>query len=295
MKPLFRTARANFLTLSVTLVAAGAAAGAYEGSFLWSRTLLALVGLVALHAAVNALNEASDMYRGIDLMTRPTPFSGGTGTLPSGAVSVRATVAFGLALSGIGLVVGLVLLREVGRPLVPFLVLGAISVLAYTDLFARMGVGEIFAGLGLGLLPVAGTALVQGGRLGPAALAAGVPAFLMTFNLLFLNEFPDEAADRAGGRRNLVLLLGRPKAAILYSLLGLLVPVWLVWAWLAGWLPGIALIAAIPSIFLVRPLRWALVRPNEEVPLPALASNVIWNLSTNVVLAAALLVAAWRR
>ena len=32
------------------------------------------------------------------------------------------------------------------------------------------------------------------------ALAAGVPAFLMTFNLLFLNEFPDEEADRAGGR-----------------------------------------------------------------------------------------------
>ena len=94
--------------------------------------------------------------------------------------------------------------------------LGAVSVLIYTQVFARTGVGEVFAGLGLGLLPVVGTALVQRGTIGPAAWAAGVPAFLMTFNLLLLNEFPDEKADRAGGRLNLVLLLGRSRAALVY-------------------------------------------------------------------------------
>ena len=72
--------------LSVTLVATGAAAGAYEGGFRWSRTFLALVGLVALHAAVDALNEVSDMRRGIDLNTRRTPFSGGSGTLPTNSL-----------------------------------------------------------------------------------------------------------------------------------------------------------------------------------------------------------------
>ncbi len=30
----------------------------------------------------------------------------------------------------------------------------------------------------------------------PAAWSAALPAFLMTFNLLLLNEFPDEEADR---------------------------------------------------------------------------------------------------
>jgi 1,4-dihydroxy-2-naphthoate polyprenyltransferase len=295
LKAFVGIARGNFLVLSVTLVAAGAAAGAYEDGFRWSRTMLALVGLVALHASVNALNEASDMRRGIDLHTRRTPFSGGSGTLPSGALSWQTALIFGLATAALGLVIGLILLAAVGRPLVPFLVLGAVSVLAYSDLFARLGVGEVFAGLGLGLLPVAGTALVQDGRLGAAGLAAGVPAFLMTFNLLFLNEFPDEEADRAGGRRNLVLLLGRQKAAILYSLLGLLVPAWLVWAWLSGWLPAVALIAVVPSLLLAKPLQWAFTSPNEEVPIPALASNVIWNLATNVVLAAAFVVAAWRR
>jgi 1,4-dihydroxy-2-naphthoate octaprenyltransferase len=43
--------------------------------------VLALIGLVALHAAVNAFNEASDMRSGIDLQTTRTPFSGGSGSM----------------------------------------------------------------------------------------------------------------------------------------------------------------------------------------------------------------------
>ena len=82
-------ARAPFLLLPVTLVALGAAAGASDGAFDVTRTLLALVGLVALHVAVNAFNEVSDFRSGIDLETERTPFSGGSGTLPSGALEVR--------------------------------------------------------------------------------------------------------------------------------------------------------------------------------------------------------------
>ena len=60
-------ARAPFLLLPPTLVAAGAAAAAWDGAFSWARTLLALIGLVSLHMAVNILNEWSDMRTGIDL------------------------------------------------------------------------------------------------------------------------------------------------------------------------------------------------------------------------------------
>ena len=82
-------ARANFLLLPFTLVAVGAAAAAFDGDFNLLHTLLALVGLVGLHVAVNALNEVSDFRRGIDLETVRTPFSGGSGTLPSGALQPR--------------------------------------------------------------------------------------------------------------------------------------------------------------------------------------------------------------
>ncbi len=284
-------ARVPFLLLPVTLVASGAAAAAYDGHFSWSRAVVALVGLVALHVAVNVLNEWSDMRTGIDLHTRRTPFSGGSGTLPAGAISSRAALVFGLAAAAVGLAIGVWFLTQVGWVLLPVMIVGAVCVLAYTDVLARIGVGEIAAGLGLGGLPVIGTALVQDGTLGPAAVAAAVPATLMTFNLLLLNEFPDEEADRAGGRRNLVLLLGRRGAAHTYAGAALLTPVAIVAAVIMGVLPEYALAAVLPSALLKEPLRWAFTDPLSPVPIPALGANVGWNLATNLFLAGSLALA----
>jgi 1,4-dihydroxy-2-naphthoate octaprenyltransferase len=191
-------ARAPFLLLPVTLVIAGTGAAAHLGSANWFRAGLALVGMLGVHIAVNALNEASDYRTGIDLKTQRTPFSGGSGTLPGGRLSHGKAVATGLVGGAIGIVVGIYFLTVIGWPLVPILVVGAVAVFAYTDVLARGFVGEVFAGLGLGALPVLGTALVQTGTYDSAAIAASLPAFFMTFNLLLLNEFPDEQADREG-------------------------------------------------------------------------------------------------
>jgi len=287
-------ARAPFLLLPFTLVAVGAAAAAYDDRASVRASVLALVGLVALHAAVNAFNEASDMRSGIDLQTRRTPFSGGSGTLPSGAIPVREAVWVGVAGATIGLAIGVYFLTQVGWwPLIGVMAIGALAVLIYTQVFARTGVGEIFAGLGLGLLPVVGTALVQRGTIGRAAWAAGVPAFLMTFNLLLLNEFPDEQADRSGGRLNLVLLLGRRVAALVYIAAAAATPALIVVSVLAGWFPTLALIGCLPFWFAVPAVRWAASRPGEAVPIPALAGNVIWNLGTNALTAAGLGLAAF--
>jgi 1,4-dihydroxy-2-naphthoate octaprenyltransferase len=124
------------------------------------------------------------------------------------------------------------------------------------------------------------------------SIAASWPAFFMTFNLLLLNEFPDEPADRKGGRRNLLLLFGRPVAARIYALAALLVPTSLIVAAALGALPPLALLAVLPSLLLAKPLQWALTKPAEPVPIPALAANVVWNLATNSLLAIALFIAA---
>lgn len=287
-------ARAPFLMLPVTLVAVGAAAAAHDGRASVLASALALVGLVALHAAVNAFNEASDMKRGIDLVTRRTPFSGGSGTLPSGALSVGGAVGVGVAGSIVGLAVGIYFGFQVGWwPLGLIMALGALSVLIYTDVLARTGVGEIFAGLGLGLLPVVGTALVQEGTIGAAAWAAGVPAFCMTFNLLLLNEFPDEEADRQGGRRNLVLMFGRKAAAVIYAVVAIGSTLSIVVAVLLKALPPIAVVAILPFRFSVPAVQWAFTKASEDPPIPAMAGNVYWNLGTNFVLALALGAASW--
>jgi 1,4-dihydroxy-2-naphthoate octaprenyltransferase len=285
-------ARAPFLLLPVTLVICGAGAAAYEDTAYWVPTLLALVGLVSVHIAVNALNEWSDMRRGIDLKTVRTPFSGGSGTLPEGKAPVGAALRLGVFFAAVGLAIGIWFYSQIGAAFLPFLLFGAVFVSGYSDALARMGVGEVAAGLGLGGMAVSGVAIVQDGMLGGVALAASVPAFLMTFNLLLLNEFPDEAADREGGRRNLVLLLGRRPAALIYALAALAVPVWIVGTVLAGTFPVWALVGAIPSVLLVKPLKWAFGDTTADVPIPALGANVTWNLATNTLLGIALLVAA---
>jgi 1,4-dihydroxy-2-naphthoate octaprenyltransferase len=288
LAPYLGVARAPFLALPITLIAAGAAAAAYAGRFAWLPTLLALVGLVLLHAAVNALNEATDMVTGVDLHTTRTPFSGGSGTLPAGLLSVRATRAFAYACVLVGGVIGVYFAAQLGWSFAMLIAAGAVAVLFYSQVFARSGLGELFAGLGLGALPVWGAAWVQGQQPGAAALWAGAPAFFMTFNLLLLNEFPDEEADRGGGRRNLVLLLGRKGAALVYAAAALLTPASIVIAVLLGALPALALVAALPSLLLAKPLAWAFGDTRKPVPLPAMGANVVWNLATNSVLAIAL-------
>ena len=113
----------------------------------------------------------------------------------------------------------------------------------------------------------------------------------MTFNLLLLNEFPDEEADRAGGRKNLVLLLGRNRAAWVYAIAGIAVPVSIVAAVVVGMLPPPALVALLPSVLLAKPLQWVFSDPSQPVPIPALGANVIWNLTTNSLIAITLIIA----
>jgi 1,4-dihydroxy-2-naphthoate octaprenyltransferase len=288
--------RAPFLLLPIVLVGVGAGASAYDAGlaagFSWTRTLLALVGLIAAHVGVNVLNEASDMRTGIDLRTERTPFSGGSGTLPSGAMSVAGAYAWGFIAVAVAVGIGAYFLSEVGTGMLWILLVGLAAIMLYTDFLARLGVGEVFAGLGLGALPVLGTSFVQDTVIGGASVAASVPAFFMTFNLLLLNEFPDAEADRSGGRRHLVILFGRPAAAKVYVLAVVAVPVSIAVAVVAGYLPWPALVACLPTLLCVPGLRWAVSAPEGPVPIPAQGGNVIWNLVTNAVLAVVLFAAA---
>jgi 1,4-dihydroxy-2-naphthoate octaprenyltransferase len=291
MKAFAGVARAPFLLLPPTLVASGAAAAAWNGHFSWTRTLLALVGLVVLHMAVNILNEWSDMRTGIDLKTERTPFSGGSGTLPAGGMTTGGALVFGLVCSAIGLAIGLWFLTQVGWVLVPIVIAGALSVLAYTDFLARIGIGELAAGFGLGAGPVIGTALVQDGSWSTAAAWVAAPAFFMTFNLLLLNEFPDEKPDREGGRRNLVLIFGRKPAAMIYAAAALATPATIILGVALGALPTWVLLGVLPSLLLAKPLAWSFGDTSHNPPIPAMGANVVWNLATNSLLAVGFVVA----
>ena len=76
-------ARGRFLLLTLSCVALGIAlaASAPGGELVIGEAVLVLLGALAAHVAVNALNEWGDYRSGLDLQTRRTAFSGGSGTL----------------------------------------------------------------------------------------------------------------------------------------------------------------------------------------------------------------------
>ena len=297
----FHETRPQFLVLSLVLVLHGAGLAFWQGTpaFSWLRFALAMLGLVLMHAAVNVLNDWHDWAKtGIDKETPRTPFSGGSGILPAGGMDARSTLREGAICLATGCVIGLYLVwdtyRVFGRvwPLLLIGLAGALAVVAYTPFLTRIGLGEVFAGIGLGNLPVLGTYYVLTGRLDWVAVWSGIPATLLTYNLLLLNEFPDAAADAKGGRRHMVARLTKRGARWLYAAVESAAYVVILAGVMLRQFTPWALLGLIAAPFALKAIRTAL-HEYDNLPglLPAMGANVMAVLSTNALLAVGYLVA----
>jgi 1,4-dihydroxy-2-naphthoate octaprenyltransferase len=212
--------RFPFLLLPVILALVGGSLAIYDGFFDAINFVLFTAVLVLLHITVNTLNEYYDHQSGVDAInTRRTMFNGGTGTLQAGLLTPRQVFQAAMISFVAAALVAAVVVYRTSLALVPLVVLGMVFALFYTQIFARNMLGEIAAGMGLGVLPVLGAYMVHNPSPTPTCIALSVMAGILTFNLLLLNEFPDLDADIRGGRRNLVITLGTRKAAWLYAIL----------------------------------------------------------------------------
>lgn len=169
--------RSRFLLQAVTCVALGVALAIRQvGSqiALWD-VLAVLIGAIAAHAAVNALNEYADFRSGLDQQTRRTAFSGGSGTLP--AQPGLAPVALWLGIGSLALcaVSGAWLLWRdptLALRLGPLGLLGLLLIVAYTPWVTRQPwLCLVAPGLGFGPLMVLGTQLALAGRVDATGLA----------------------------------------------------------------------------------------------------------------------------
>lgn len=291
LKIWFLETRPQFLLLSIVLVFLGTSLAIFDGFFNLTYFLLALIGLALLHISVNVLNDYFDFKSGIDLETTKTPFSGGSGIIPAKLLKPDSVYKFGLLCLLFGLLIGVFFIIVSGLLLIPIILIGAISVYFYTTHFAKYGLGEFFAGLGLGALPVLGSYFVQSGNYNLLAIIASIPPFILTHNLLFLNEFPDVEPDKKGGRKNLVIILGKEKASKLYSILTIAVYCWIV-LWVGiGLMPLTTLLSLITLPIAIKAIRYALKNYSDLRILPALGANVIVVLATQALLGLGFLIA----
>jgi len=84
------------------------------------------------------------------------------------------------------------------------------------------GWGEILIGFCYGWLPIATGFFLFTGFFSQQILFLSIPVGLSIFNVILINEFPDEEADRTIGKKNLVVLFGKERMGDLYMGLSIL-------------------------------------------------------------------------
>jgi len=284
--------RFQFLPLTVILVSLGTGVAAYDGSFHLGYFILAMVGSILVHITVNVINDYYDYVDGIDLNTRRTPFSGGSGVLPLNLLKPKQAFWFATISLLIAMGIGGYFCFAKGWWLFPLLLVAGFSAYFYNVYLSRWWVGELFAGLNFGPLLVLGSYFVQTGRYSWEALVASLAPGILTSNLLFLNEFPDREADQKGGRRHLVISLDKKDASYLFVILLATSYLCILVGVLTKMMPLMTLIGLGTVGFGWKAARGALKYHNDMNRLvPILGANVITILGTQALLAIGYLIA----
>ena len=283
--------RVPFLILALILGILGAAVAWYESRrfgtpFHAGYALLATFGLLVAHAAVNIFNDYFDCRSGLDYKTRRTPFSGGSGAIPSGMLTLREALWLGIFCFAFIIPIGVFFTVVKGWMLVPLLVLATLLIVLYTPVILKMGYPEWSPGLGLGILPVLGAYFVHVGEYTLSAFIASMPSYFLVHNLLLLNEFPDVDADVTIGRRTLPIVLGRKGAAVVFSLFLILVYFWIAGAVILRTMPVWTLLTLLTLPIAVQVIRGAFRYDDMDVFLSAMMKNVLLILSIQALIAA---------
>ena len=209
----FRVIRVKFLLASVIAVCLGLAINWWQNQTIdLVYAGLTFVGVIALHASVDLLNDYWDFKRDIDTKTKRTKFSGGTGVLPEGLLQPNEVYRAGLIFLIIGSSVGGYFIFEKGITIAVILAFAIISIYFYSTKIVNSGLGEIFVAI-KGSMIVLGTFFVQTSHITMEPILGGIVVGILSSLVLFVNSFPDFDADKAGGRKTLVIMLGKKKAS----------------------------------------------------------------------------------
>jgi 1,4-dihydroxy-2-naphthoate octaprenyltransferase len=293
----FRETRPQFLLLTPMCVCVGVGTAAWVkggmGNLPWGFVILAFIGALCAHIATNVLNDYFDYTSGLDLKTKPTPFSGGSGILPKGLMTPKNALIFGLGALGITAAIGICFWAVWGWGILPLGLLGIITIVAYSPWITKQPYLCLIApGLGFGPFMVMGTHFVLTGRYDGVSLLASLVSGFLVSNLLLLNQFPDVEADAAVKRRHIPIIMGRAASARLYAVLALAAYLVIIMACIIGDAPATALIALIPLPLALHTIQGVIQHADEiDQLVPYLGKNVMYTLATPLLLGIGFMIA----
>jgi len=178
-----------------------------------------------------------------------------------------------------------------GWLLLPLLAIAVLCIIIYTPFILKMGYPEWSAGLGLGVLPVLGAYFIQTGTYSISALLASIPSGILVHNLLLLNEFPDTEHDVNVKRRTLPIFVGKKRAAIFYSVLNIIVYLWIIGTVIHGDMPAFALLGLLTFFLAFKAIDGSFKYNDKSKLISAMANNVTVVLITQLLIGAGFIVA----
>jgi 1,4-dihydroxy-2-naphthoate octaprenyltransferase len=294
--------RAPFLTATLVPILAGAAwvyARGLAAPFPWALFGLALLGGIAVHVSANTFNDYFDWTSGTDQANNDyfLPYSGGSRSLELGLIGERGLLAVAWGALLVAALAGLPVLLLRGPALLAFAAVGAFSAYYYTApplrLAARKGLGELVVGLNFGPLMTAGTVFALTGQVTWLDFFIGLPIGLLTTAILWINQFPDMAADKMAGKHNLVVVLGKQRARWGYLLIVAAAFLSVLAGVLARVLPPASLLALTALPLAVSAVSVLFRRYTERGLVKANATTILLHLAMGLLLAAGLFFSAF--
>ncbi len=204
---------------SLSSIILGATVAVHAGPIHWGWLALTIAGILCIELGKHASGEIFDFNSGAELAVKPedrTPFSGGKRVLVEHLLTKRQTFTIAAAAYSLGILCGLILVIARDPGIMLFGLVGVALAWCYHAppiKLAYRGFGEAAVGLAYGPLICCGTYLVQRQTLSPQVVMVSIPLGLLIVGFLWINQFPDYHADSAVGKRNLVVRLGKSRAA----------------------------------------------------------------------------------
>jgi 1,4-dihydroxy-2-naphthoate octaprenyltransferase len=285
-----RAIRIRFLLASVIAVSNGLAIAYWKtGTIDPLHAAMTYVGVIFLHASVDLLNDYWDHKRGIDSATTRTKFSGGTGVLPENLLTPKAVYSAGLIFLILGASVGAYFVAVRGITIAVILGFAVVAIYFYSTSIVNSGLGELFVAI-KGAMIVLGSFYVQSPTLEPAAMYVGAIVGILSATVLFVNSFPDYEADRSKGRRTLVIMIGKKKAAAVFSLFMVAAYAMIVAGIFFGFTKIYSLVSLLSIPFAVKSAL-LLKKDQESIEkmVPAMSSAVTYSRITGFLLALSLI------
>jgi len=275
--------RLPFLSATLVPIFIGAAVANLAGfSVDWGWLGLTLLGGSLLHIGTNTSNDYFDHISGTDEANfnySNVGLNGGSRSIQMGLISPRGMLTVAITAFALSAVVGIPLINKAGMSVLWLGLIGFISGLFYTAppfrFSSRKGFGELIIGLNFGPLMVAGSALVQTGKLLPEAFLAGIPIGFLVAAIVYMNEFPDHDSDKITGKNTLIVVFGPEKARAGYVSLVVGAFLSIVVLALNGTFPTLTLISLLGAYFGIRAIQTLYKYYNDRLLQPANWGTII--------------------